>query len=202
MPKAGPNRGGGTRGQTAADRGAAEPPPIPALRWAAAARGHGPGAGARPAAVPVRRATVEPGREAAGGDAHGDQAPAPAPRIHHRLRHARSDRGDDAGHPYCCDAPGRGAAIRRPRHRLQSPGQPVRRPVHGLSADEHDAGGPGPRRGWPRRDGGRRCRPANPTEAGRNAPQAPRLSSTVRSSWAFGPNALPRRTSATSASHS
>ena len=50
-----------------------------------------------PQAVPVRRAAVQPRRQAARRDAHRDQAPAPAHRHHHRLRHPRPDRGDDAG---------------------------------------------------------------------------------------------------------
>jgi len=40
---------------------------------------------ARPAAL-VRRAAVQPGRQAAGGDARRDQAPAPAQRHHQRVR--------------------------------------------------------------------------------------------------------------------
>ena len=38
---------------------------------------------------------------------------------------------------------GAGAAIRRARHRLPLSGQPVRRALHGLAADEHDAGAAG-----------------------------------------------------------
>ena len=53
--------------------------------------------------VPVRRAAVEPRRQAARPDAHRDRPPAAPPRHHHRLRHPRPDRGDDARRP------GRGA---------------------------------------------------------------------------------------------
>jgi multiple sugar transport system ATP-binding protein len=40
---------------------------------------------------------VQPGRQAARRDARRDQGAAPAPEDHHRLRHARPDRGDDDG---------------------------------------------------------------------------------------------------------
>ena len=56
----------------------------------------GPRDRARPAGVPLRRAALEPRRQAARPDARGAQAPAPAPRDHHDLRHARPGRGDDA----------------------------------------------------------------------------------------------------------
>ena len=52
--------------------------PGAALRRPAAARRDGPRARAQSHAVPVRRAAVEPRREAARGDAHRDQAAAPA----------------------------------------------------------------------------------------------------------------------------
>ena len=50
-----------------------------------------------PAGVPVRRAPVQPRRQAAGGDAHRDQGTASAAEDHHRLRHPRPDRGHDHG---------------------------------------------------------------------------------------------------------
>ena len=53
--------------------------------------------------VPVRRAAVEPRRQAARPDAHRDRPPAAPARHHDRLRHPRPDRGDDARRP------GRGA---------------------------------------------------------------------------------------------
>ncbi len=76
-------------------------PARPAVGRPAPARGHGPRDGARPQALPVRRAAVQPGRVAARADARRDQAPAPAGAGHHRdLRDARPGRGHDAGRPY------------------------------------------------------------------------------------------------------
>ena len=54
--------------------------PAPALRRPAPARRHGPRHRARSAGVPVRRAAVEPRRQAARADAHRDQGAASAPR--------------------------------------------------------------------------------------------------------------------------
>ena len=51
----------------------------PTVGRPAAARRDGPRDRARPAGVPVRRAAVEPRREAARADAHRDQGAAPAP---------------------------------------------------------------------------------------------------------------------------
>ncbi len=94
---------------------AARPLPAPALRRPAPARGDGTRHRARPAGVPVRRAALQPGREAARGDAHRDQGAAPAPQDHLGLRDARPDRGDDHGRPDRGDArrPGRAARARR-----------------------------------------------------------------------------------------
>ena len=96
--------------------------------WPAAARRDGardrpPGRG-----VPLRRAAVQPRRQAARPDAHGDLPTAEAAGHHHGLRHARPDRGDDARRP------GRGAeagspaaardaarALREPRPTSSSP---------------------------------------------------------------------------------
>ena len=55
-----------------------------ALRRPAAARGDGARHRARPQGVPVRRAAVEPRRQAARADAHRDQARAPEGAHHHR----------------------------------------------------------------------------------------------------------------------
>ena len=49
-----------------------------ALRRPAPARRHGPGARARPAALPLRRAALQPRRQAARRDAHRDQEALPA----------------------------------------------------------------------------------------------------------------------------
>ena len=56
------------------------------------------------------------------------------------VRHPRPGRGDDDGRPRRRDAQGRAAAGRRPAGALRRPGQPVRRRVHRLAADEHGRG--------------------------------------------------------------
>ena len=57
---------------------AAAPQARPALRRPAAARRHGPGAGARSGALPLRRAALQPRRQAPRRDAHRDQEALPA----------------------------------------------------------------------------------------------------------------------------
>ena len=52
-----------------------------------------------PKGVPVRRAAVQPRRQAARPDADRDQEGAPEGPHHHRLRHPRPGRGDDARRP-------------------------------------------------------------------------------------------------------
>ena len=78
---------------------AARPQAQAALRRPAPARGHGPRHRAQPEGVPVRRAAVEPRRQAARADAHRDQEGAPAGAHDHGLRHPRPGRGHDAGRP-------------------------------------------------------------------------------------------------------
>ena len=97
-----------------ADRAAARPQARRALRRPAPARRHRPGAGARRRRVPVRRAAVQPRRQAALRAARRDQAAAPAAREHHDLRHPRPDRGADAGRPHRGDARRHHPAARRP----------------------------------------------------------------------------------------
>ena len=63
------------------------------LRRPAPARGHGPRHRARAAGVPVRRAALQPRRQAARADAHRDPPPAQPPEGHLHLRHPRPDRG-------------------------------------------------------------------------------------------------------------
>ena len=77
VPKARARKGHRQGRQDAADRPPAPPQAEPALRRPAPARRHGPRAGARPAGLPVRRAAVQPRRQAARRHAHRDQAPAP-----------------------------------------------------------------------------------------------------------------------------
>ena len=104
-----------------------------ALGRPAPARRHGPRDRAQPEGVPVRRAAVESRRQAARADAHRDQARAPEGAHHHRLRHPRPDRGDDARRPRGGDEPGarssrsarRTISITRPR-RASSPASSAR----------------------------------------------------------------------------
>ena len=70
--------------------------PRAALRRPAPARRDGPRDRARAGGVPVRRAAVQPRRQAARADARRDPEAAPAPRHHQPLRHPRPGRGDDA----------------------------------------------------------------------------------------------------------
>ena len=81
-------------------RVAARPQAAPALGRPAAAGRAGPRHRPRPAGVPVRRAALEPRRQAAGADARRDQGAAPAAQDHHGLRHPRPDRGHDHGRPH------------------------------------------------------------------------------------------------------
>ena len=123
-------------------RARAVPRPLsaPALGRPAPARGDGPRHRARPAGVPVRRAAVQPRRQAARADAHRDQGAAPAPEDHVDLRHARPDRGDDDGRPHRRDARRHRRADRRPARPVRQSGQHVRRRLHRLAGDEHDPG--------------------------------------------------------------
>ena len=82
--------------------------PRAAVRRPAPARRDGPRHRAPAARVPVRRAAVQPRRQAARRDAHRDPRAAPAPGRDLDLRHARPGRGDDDGRPH-------GGDERRPR---------------------------------------------------------------------------------------
>ena len=68
----------------------------PAFRRPAPARGAGPRHRAPSARVPVRRAALQPRRQAQGADAGRAQEAAPAARHHGRIRHPRPGRGHDA----------------------------------------------------------------------------------------------------------
>ena len=70
-----------------------------AVGRAAAAGRDGPGDRARAAGVLDGRAAVQPGRQAAGVDAGGAEPAARTSRHHHRVRHPRPGRGDDARDP-------------------------------------------------------------------------------------------------------
>ena len=75
------------------------------VRRPAPARRHGPRDRAQSQGVPVRRAAVQPRRQAPGADAHRDQAGAPEGAYHHGLRHPRPDRSDDVGRSRGGDEP-------------------------------------------------------------------------------------------------
>ena len=108
----------------------------------------GRGAGAKPQALPVRRAPLQPRRQAPHRDAHRDQASAPVAGDDHRLRDPRPDRGDDPGDADRGAEGRRPPAVRHPGRYLRRPRQPVRGGLHGLAADEPDSGdGAGGRRG-------------------------------------------------------
>ena len=92
----------------------------PALRRPAPARRAGPRHRARSQGVPVRRAAVQPRRQAARADARRAQEAAPAARHHGRLRHPRPGRGHDAGRPRRGHEGRRGPAGRRAARALQS----------------------------------------------------------------------------------
>ena len=75
----------------------ARPLPQAALRRPAPARRHGPRHRPRPGGLPLRRAALQPRRQAPRRHARRDQGAAPAAQDHDRLRHPRPDRGDDHG---------------------------------------------------------------------------------------------------------
>ena len=110
----------GRRGAGAGQRGSRHPradrAPRPQagqpLRRPAPAGRDGPCHRAQGRRVPLRRAAVEPGREAARADAHRDRPHAEAARHHDGVRHPRPDRGDDAGRPHRGAAQGGAAAGR------------------------------------------------------------------------------------------
>ncbi len=111
-----------------------------ALRRPAAARRDRARDGARAAGVPDGRAALQPRRQAARRDARGAGTPARPARRHHRLRHPRPGRGDDARRPGGGAARRHGAAVRRARAAVRGAGERLRRGVHGLAGDEPRAG--------------------------------------------------------------
>ena len=142
------------RGRGGADprhRPPARPQAAAALRRPAPAGGGGSRDRPQAGRLPLRRAALQPRRQAAGADAGRDlQAPA-EPADHHRLRHPRPGRSDDHGHSHR-DHEGRpppagGLAAGG----LRPAGQPLRRRLHRHAADEPDRGGGRRRR---RRPGG------------------------------------------------
>ena len=107
----------------------ARPQAAPALRRPAPARRDGPRDRAPAESVPVRRAAVEPRRQAARLDARRDPQAAEAARHHVDLRHPRPARGDDARRHAGGDEwrPGR-ADRRAARRSTRSPRRPSSRP--------------------------------------------------------------------------
>ena len=71
--------------------------PAPALGRRAPAGRHGPCHRARPAGVPLRRAALQPRRQAPSADADRDQGAAPAAQDHLDLRHPRPSGSHDHG---------------------------------------------------------------------------------------------------------
>ena len=139
--------------------------PQAAFRRPAPARRDGPRDRAQSEGVPVRRAAVQPRRQAARADAHRDQARAPEGAHHHGLRHARPGRGDDARRPRGGDEPRQDRADRRAELPLPLAGDAFRRRLHRLAGDElHPlqarAGGRRAQRAPLRHDRVRACRPS------------------------------------------
>jgi hypothetical protein len=116
--------------------------PAPRSQTAAALRRPaatgGGGARHRPQAgrLPLRRAPLEPGRQAPGADARRDQEAAGAAPDHLRLRHPRPGGGHDHGHAHLRAQPGSAAAGRRPARGLRATGLGLRGPVHRHAAHE------------------------------------------------------------------
>ena len=111
-----------------------------ALRRPAPARCDGARDRPPAAGVPARRAALEPRREAARRHARLARAAAPAARRHHRLCHARPDRGDDPRPARRSDARRPGSCSATVRRCCTGGRQPLHRGVHRLARDE-------PRRG-------------------------------------------------------
>ncbi len=70
-----------------------------AVGWPAPARGDGPRHRPQPESLSVRRTAFQSRRQAPGADADRDQEGASESAHHHRLRHPRPGRGDDACRP-------------------------------------------------------------------------------------------------------
>ena len=115
---------------------AARPQAQAALGRPAPARRHGPRHRARSQGVPVRRAALQPRRQAARADAHRDQEGAPEGAHHDGLRHPRPGRGDDARRPGGGDECRPDRAGRHAQRPLPFAGHQVRGGLHRLAGDE------------------------------------------------------------------
>ncbi len=102
----------------------------------APARGDGPRDRAPAAGVSVRRAAVQPRRQAARADAAGDPETAQRARRDFAVRHPRSGRGDDAGRADDRDERRPHGADRHARRGVSPAGHHLRRRLHRLAADE------------------------------------------------------------------
>ena len=105
----------------------ARPPAEAAFGRPAPARRDGPRDRAQPQGLPVRRAAVEPRRQAARADAHRDQEGAPEGHDDDGLRDARPGRGDDPRRPRRRDERRADRADRHAQRGLPQPEDPVRR---------------------------------------------------------------------------
>ncbi len=118
----GRDRGGGAEGgPDPRHRRLSRPQAQAPLGRPAPARRHWPRHRPRARRLPLRRAPLQPRRQAQGRDAHRDQVPAPKARHHHRLRHPRPGRGHDHGRPGGRHEPGEDRAGGRPHHPLPAP---------------------------------------------------------------------------------
>ena len=126
----------------------------------------------QPAGVLHGRAAVQPRREDAGADPHRHRQAAGRPRRHHGLRHPRPGRGDDDGRPGRGDEGRRPPAGRHPAGPLRQAGQPLRRRLHRLPADE-------PARGA-------RARTARPRSASTSCPVDPAASQRMQGDITVG----------------
>ena len=167
VPQARDRDAGARGGPDAGHPGAPEPEAPPALGRPAAARRGGPRHRPASPGVPLRRAPVEPGREAPGADARGAEAPPRSARDHRHLRDPRPGRGDDARRPRGGHEGRARAAGGRTPHRVRQAAQSVRGGLHRIPGDElHRLHGDRHRRAaWPstrRAASSSRCRTAQP----------------------------------------
>ena len=129
-----PSRRGGCRPA----RGDADPRPaaVAAFGRSTTARGDGPGDRARSGGLSLRRAALQSRRQAPGADARRDQVAAPEGAYDRDLRHARPDRGDDAGRPDRGDEFRADRAARHAARALPQSGEPLCRGLHRVAGDE------------------------------------------------------------------
>ena len=115
-------------------------PAARAFRWAAATCGAGAGDHSGAAAIPLRRALLQPRRRAAVEDAGRDQAPPLAVGSDLDLRDPRPGGGALHLGPDRGDAPGTCRAVRHTGGGLRPPRHDVRRALHWLPPDGYPAG--------------------------------------------------------------